>query len=548
MDGMRRAKAAREEFDATKGRKDEIAHELQQIDQKVNKAMTQLQKIEGKRAQMEGGYMPMRDELRRKEHDLLIRREEVVSKQTQHDNLSGMLNDINNQLTGFESELAADFKKSLSTQEERQMDELNAELPDLKKQYSEISNELSEMNGKKRSVEDVLNINLRPRLDQLQSADDDTPTARDGGGNSSMLKERKADVKRATKRLQSLDAKIKEIDASVEEAQAELATAETNRTNKQTEVAKLDHAMKNHQKSVERGAQRRAGYATRLQEVQVQIRNLGIIPDAAYSNQYKNMSPTTATTKLHKCQESLKKYGHVNNKAFEQYQQFERQRADLEERRKSLDSSDSSIRDLINVLDMRKDEAIERTFKQVSKAFAEIFVKLVPAGKGRLIIQRRSDKDAAAQAPEDSDNDDPEARARSAVENYTGVGISVSFNSKHDDQQRIQQLSGGQKSLCALALVFAIQKSDPAPFYLFDEIDANLDAQYRTAVAKLLEESSAEVEGEDRAQFICTTFRPEMLLVAEKCYGVSFKGKASSIDVVTQAEALDFVEGQISGK
>ena len=66
---------------------------------------------------------------------------------------------------------------------------------------------------------------------------------------------------------------------------------------------------------------------------------------------------------------------------------------------------------------------------------------------------------------------------------YTGISIKVSFNSKVDEGLRIQQLSGGQKSLVALATVFAIQKCDPAPFYLFDEIDANLDAQYRTAVA-----------------------------------------------------------------
>ena len=76
----------------------------------------------------------------------------------------------------------------------------------------------------------------------------------------------------------------------------------------------------------------------------------------------------------------------------------------------------------------------------------------------------------------------------------------------------------------------------------FDEIDANLDAQYRTAVAELLKESSKE------GQFICTTFRPEMLLVAEKCYGVSYLKKASKIDVVSREQALDFIEGQISGK
>lgn len=208
----------------------------------------------------------------------------------------------------------------------------------------------------------------------------------------------------------------------------------------------------------------------------------------------------------------------------------------MTKRREELDTSQQSIRELIEVLDQRKDEAIERTFKQVSKEFATVFEKLVPAGRGRLIIQRKSDH-----RPQDEEDSDGEAAARS-VENYTGVGIAVSFNSKHDEQQRIQQLSGGQKSLCALALVFAIQQCDPAPFYLFDEIDANLDAQYRTAVAELLKQIS---EG---GQFICTTFRPEMVLVAEKCYGVTYSNKTSSIDVVDKEDALGFVDGQISGR
>lgn len=135
----------------------------------------------------------------------------------------------------------------------------------------------------------------------------------------------------------------------------------------------------------------------------------------------------------------MKKYKHVNKKAFEQYNNFTTQQDHLMKRRKELDASQSSIEELVEHLDRRKDEAIERTFKQVSKEFATIFGKLVPAGHGRLVIQRRTDR---RQEPEESDEE-----ARGSVENYIGVGISVSFNSKHlDEQQKIQQLSGGQKS------------------------------------------------------------------------------------------------------
>ena len=59
----------------------------------------------------------------------------------------------------------------------------------------------------------------------------------------------------------------------------------------------------------------------------------------------------------------------------------------------------------------------------------------------------------------------------------------MSFTGNKAEMRDMQQLSGGQKSLVALTLIFAIQKCDPAPFYLFDEIDQALDAQHRKAVA-----------------------------------------------------------------
>lgn len=94
--------------------------------------------------------------------------------------------------------------------------------------------------------------------------------------------------------------------------------------------------------------------------------------------------------------------------------------------------------------------------------------------------------------------------------------------------------------LCALCLIFALQGAESSPFVIFDEVDANLDAQYRTAVAELLQSLSKEAG----TQFICTTFRPEIVHVADKCYGVTFRNKSSAIGCYDTEDALEFVEGQ----
>lgn len=88
-------------------------------------------------------------------------------------------------------------------------------------------------------------------------------------------------------------------------------------------------------------------------------------------------------------------------------------------------------------------------------------------------------------------------------------------------------MSGGQKALVALALIFAIQRCDPAPFYLFDEVDQALDTNYRAGVARLIQRQTESKEFP--AQFITTTFRPELVEVSHKCYGIALQNKVSSI-------------------
>lgn len=139
--------------------------------------------------------------------------------------------------------------------------------------------------------------------------------------------------------------------------------------------------------------------------------------------------------KLHTVNEGLKKFAHVNKKAFEQYNSFTKQRDQLLQRREDLDKSATSIEELVQVLDQRKDEAIERTFKQVASNFEEVFDKLVPAGRGRLIIQRRIDQVNRTMMrqitllnllqDEDEAMDEGDDTQQSSIDNYTGISIKA---------------------------------------------------------------------------------------------------------------------------
>merc|ERR1712087_384114 len=121
-----------------------------------------------------------------------------------------------------------------------------------------------------------------------------------------------------------------------------------------------------------------------------------------------------------------------------------------------------------------------------------------------------------------------------------GVSVEASFTGQETTFLSMAQLSGGQKTVVAIALIFAIQRLEPAPFYLFDEIDAALDTQYRTAVARLIAKDAAN----GTAQMIITTFRPEIIETADKFYRVYQKNRVSQIACVSRADAKRVIEEQ----
>jgi structural maintenance of chromosome 3 (chondroitin sulfate proteoglycan 6) len=275
------------------------------------------------------------------------------------------------------------------------------------------------------------------------------------------------------------------------------------------------------------------------------IQGLGSLPPPAELQKFSGKSISELTKALGAINKKLKKFSHVNKKAYDQYVSFNEQRDSLLERKEELDKGSLKIQELIDSLDQKKDEAINRTFRGVSSHFKSVFSELVPTGAGELIMRTALGGDGMESDSDPGSSDDelsPKKKSHDPnnpdVSLYRGVGIRVRF-SEVGENFIMSQLSGGQKALVALALIFAIQRCDPAPFYIFDELDQALDSSYRAAVASVIERQANSKE--NPTQFIVTTFRPELVSVANRTYGISLQNKVSNLHHMEKRDALNFV-------
>ncbi|KAJ1556061.1 Structural maintenance of chromosomes protein 3 [Cladochytrium tenue] len=473
------------------------------------------------------------------------------------------------------SELRTPLQRTLTRTEAARLGELSLELDRCKAEVSELAMNRAKLEARKNILTIELDMNLkRQRNSIVERLESSSLPA--GGIAASLDPERSLDPRREElnelqRRTDSILQRLQEIDSEIERLENSSRDQRAALDKAKTEQSEGNRGLERQQRNLERYLQKKALLIKRKDECSRNIRDLGVLPEEALRDDavWGTMPSKRLLSRLHEVNESLKRFGHVNKKAFEQYNNFTKQRDSLNTRKDELDESAKAIEDLIQVLDQRKDEAIERTFKQVALHFGEVWRKLVPNGRGKLVMISKmtsageagdDDDDGRGEEMEDIETQGSSSRLKSSIDRYSGVGISVSFSTSRrrgtgdmDDGEdgdgeeveaaeetqelkRMNQLSGGQKSLVALALIFAIQMCDPAPFYLFDEIDAALDAQYRTAVANMVHELS------EKAQFITTTFRPELLHHADKFYGVTFTNKVSRIQAITREDAMKFVD------
>ena len=211
---------------------------------------------------------------------------------------------------------------------------------------------------------------------------------------------------------------------------------------------------------------------------------------------------------LNKVNKELQKYDKVNRFAKDDLQEFIDKKNNIKEKLEDLDEKVNTIYSFIENIDNKNNEAISETFENVKKSFSKFFKYLTGNGKGTMELSQ--DKRA--------------------------IHISVSFNEDQKNSQSMYQLSGGQKTAAGVALIFALSTIEPPPFYILDEIDAALDPNYRVNLANLIKDLSKN------NQFIISTFKPELIDVADNIYMVKFANKTSNIIKIEKEEALKFIE------
>ncbi|XP_021892678.1 LOW QUALITY PROTEIN: structural maintenance of chromosomes protein 3 [Carica papaya] len=503
---------------------------LQRLDQKITELVAEQQKLEAKRAHDKSQMEQHKQDIANAEKQKQLLSKALANKEKSLADVQSQIDQLRASMGMKQAEMGTELIDHLTPEEKDLLSRLNPEIKDFKEQLIACRADRIETETRKAELETNLSTNLKRRKQELEAIISSVEADSFVGEvelKRQELEDAKSLVDYATQQL-------KRITGGINERKKQLKKIKDDKIKLKNLEDDYEKTLQDEAKELEQLFSKRNSLLSKQEEYSKKIRELGPLSSDAFET-YKRKNVKELQKMLHRCNEQLQQFSHVNKKALDQYVNFTEQREELQKRQAELDAGDEKIRELIAVLDQRKDESIERTFKGVARHFREVFSELVQGGHGHLVMMKKKDGD---HGDDDQDDDGPrEADLEGRVEKYIGVKVKVSFTGQGETQS-MKQLSGGQKTVVALTLIFAIQRCDPAPFYLFDEIDAALDPQYRTAVGNMIRRLADLAN----TQFITTTFRPELVKVADKIYGVTLKHRVSRVNVVTKDVALDFIE------
>jgi chromosome segregation ATPase len=209
--------------------------------------------------------------------------------------------------------------------------------------------------------------------------------------------------------------------------------------------------------------------------------------------------------------------GPVNPLAEQEYEEAREHVETLQAQREDTERGMRELEALIRDIDREIERAFEQTFEATAKNFEEMVEHLFPGGRGRLRrVALRSVPDA--EEAEEAGGPAEEAEGEEEEEERQELGVEIEVTPAGKSTRKLSLLSGGEKSLVAIAFVFAVFLARPCPFYILDEVEAALDDANIDRFLQLIRRFS------DRAQFVIVTHQKRTMDAADVLYGVTMGG------------------------
>ena len=449
------------DIDDARERKADAADRVRSLEADIERAETE-------RAETESRIEELTAEL----DTLREKRESVDEEMSGIDETIGALEADIAALEAEIEEIEAELADSRIPELTAQADDIRAEIAELEDRMDDLDAKQNELELEKGYAEDAVD-ELHDTVERAQNKKSEAETAIEEHEATIADKREALEAKRES--IAELEAAIAELKSDREDLREEIRDATRRRDEQQSAVAEAESALADL-------TDRRDRLEWEIDELESQVGEYD--PEAIPS--IDEVESTIA--ELEAEMEALEP---VNMLAIDEYEEVEAELDQLEERRDVLVEERDAITDRIEGYEAEKKATFMRTFESINDHFQDIFSRL-SAGSGELLLENP---------------DDPFEE-----------GMTMRTRPADKPVQRLEAMSGGEKSLTALSFIFAVQRHNPAPFYALDEIDAFLDAVNAERVGEMIEELAAE------AQFVVVGHRSALLERSDRAIGVTMQG------------------------
>ena len=483
---------------------DKIGKELQKATERSDKVSAEIKTLRAEMDRLEGdlkGAVPDGSDASRKIGDLEFSRKEFIARRDAiKKDLAGMAKDkdateqnvgkLNRRLTELEGVLESlnkerdDKNKALLKATPQ---ELQKKIKGLRDGITELANEVRDMTTAHDTDKAKIEL-LEQRVKELE-AEVQAAAKELSDNEEAVVKFKEAAIKNENE-LKTLQQVSTKADSEFNDIMTDRDKAYKDKTTLETQVEKVQTDLETKDDLILQQKDRIRALEEQLQEQMNEVQALNI----KVTGELPPLAELEAIIKL--AEKDMQALEPVNMKALEDYETEDKRRQEMEEEISRLRDQRSQLMKVVEELNGKKKTGLMKVFTAINKNFKKVFSQLSLGGEAELFLENP---------------DSP----------FEG-GLIIKARPKGKKVLRLEALSGGEKSLTALALIFAIQEYQPSPFYMLDEVDMFLDAVNAEAVAHLIKENTRNV------QFLQITLRKATLDHSDHFYGVTISKEGIS--------------------